>query len=327
MEPNKKPAEDWYKWYLRNPIGVADPEKKWIAQEDSLAFGAGLTLGTIMDDGFSIHAKTMLLLVFPGPIIMLEGQAAFLRKRAAGTGPSKSPAGMLHALAVLDGRAGDFRLNLDAKYQLPEKSGTILDLSLGAEAYFDFRRPDRWHLYLGQKPVPKRIRARIVKLLQANAYFMLESKGIRFGAWSGYDANWRMGPVALVLQAWIAGEAAISWEPVHLSGTLWLHGAFKLTIFGFGFGISADAKVGAQTPTPYHIWDFAGAQDRLTVAVAGHRSEGEARVERAESLAHTKSAPRDRHRPRDSDGYLAIAEKCQQRRSGCPPGCAPADHL
>lgn len=253
MEPNKEPAEDWYKWYLRNPIGVADPEKKWVDRRDSLAFGAGLTLGTIMDDGFSINAKTMLLLVFPGPIVMLEGQAAFLRKRSAGTGPSKTPAGMLHALAVLDGRAGDFRLNIDAKYQLPEKSGMILDINLGAEAYFNFQRSDRWHFYLGQKPVPKRIRARIISLFQANAYFMVEPNGIQFGGWAGYDANWSWGPVALVLQAWIAGDAAVSWEPVHLSGTLWLHGAFKLTIFGFGFGISADAKVDAQTPTPYHI--------------------------------------------------------------------------
>ena len=34
---------------------------------------------------------------------------------------------MLRALAVLDGRAGDFRLNIDAAYKCPEDSGLVLD--------------------------------------------------------------------------------------------------------------------------------------------------------------------------------------------------------
>ena len=252
MDAKKSAEQNWVEWYKAAPVGVNDPQKKWMKRKGAFAFGAGMALGTVFDDGFSINARAMLVLIFPGPILMLDGQASFLKKRGKGTGPGKK-AGMFHALAVFDGRAGDFRLNLDAQYQLPEGSGAIIDISLGAEAYFNFNDASKWHLYLGEKPKPKRIRAKIIKLFEANGYFMIDPKALQFGAFVGYDAKWTWGPVSLVLQAWISGDGKLSFEPVHFQGTLWLHGAFKLSIFGFGFGISADARVSVATPTPWHI--------------------------------------------------------------------------
>jgi hypothetical protein len=82
MEPNKKADEEWYEsqdgstpgWYKRDPIGVTDLKTKWGPQKSSLALGGGITLGTLPDNGFTVSAKVLLIIVFPGPIILIEGR-------------------------------------------------------------------------------------------------------------------------------------------------------------------------------------------------------------------------------------------------------------
>ena len=255
MEPDKKSDEPWYGmgpgegWYKRPEVGVTDLKSKWVNRRDSLALGGGITIGTVADNGFTLSSRMLLVIVFPGPIILLEGRANILKERSSLS--SGEPA--FQALAVLDGRAGSFLVGLDAKYRFGDK-GELIDIGGSAEAYFSLSDADAWHLYVGQRdPMEKRIHAQMLSLFQASGYFMIDAKQLAMGARIGYGKSWEFGPVALTAEAWIEGNTIISWNPAHLYGDLWLHGKLALRVCGFGFGISLDARFAAGVFDPFYI--------------------------------------------------------------------------
>jgi len=190
METSKGKAgnpenETWYEgFYLRPVPGITDALTKWHDNFESRAFGAGITLGTTPDNGFSFSAKTLIVLLIPGPVIIVEGKANFLKERKE----LDKDKPLFRLLAIYDGRAGTFLMNIEANYALPQDSGKVLNIHALAEAFFDFNNARNWHLYIGQdEPVAKRVRAKILSLFEANAYFMLTSRDLTMGSWVGYD--------------------------------------------------------------------------------------------------------------------------------------------
>ncbi len=252
MEPSKTPAQAWYAdWYKQPTPGVSD-SVKWTDERGAFALGASVTLGTASDDGYAVNARALFVLVVPGPILLIEGKGALLQKRSALSGEPP-----FSALAVLDGRAGQFLLNLEAHYPSPPEGITakLIRIDAGAEAFFDFHDWRRFHLFLGESdPRSKRIRAEILSLFEANAYLMLFSTRLEVGAWVGYDARWKLGPVRVVLAAWMDGNALVSWKPVQFKGDLSLFGEIAIKVFGVGLGISAGATVEVDVPTPYRVF-------------------------------------------------------------------------
>lgn len=253
MEPDKAPTEPWYGigpnegWYKKPQIGVTDLVK-WRNQAGSLAIGAGVTIGTVADNGFTFAGRMLLAIVFPGPLVFIEGKANLLKERSS---LREDP--IFRALAVIDGRERNVLIGLDAAYKFAS-GGEVIEIGGGAEAFFDFDDPMSWHLYLGMRdPKERRIRAEIFKLFEANAYLMLDPRQLAMGAFVGYDNSWRFGPVSAALEAWIEGHALISFKPVHFHGELWLHGRLELRVFGFGFDIGADARVSADVFKPFSV--------------------------------------------------------------------------
>ena len=257
VAPNKTAEEAWYENWYKGKRLEGDPQEpgvassaKWDPESGSMAFGAGVTVGTVSDNGFAVNGKLLLVLILPGPVILLEGRANLLTERSKLSGTAEPT---FEALAVLDGRAGQFFLNVAAHYK-KDSEGRIVDIRAGAEAFFDYHRADAWHLYLGQdEPRDKRIRAAVLSLFHADSYFMLTGRDLRFGFWVGFDESWRFGPLTAGLSAWIAADAAVSWKPVHVHGQLQLHGAFELSAFGVGLSVGVDARIAADAPTPYHV--------------------------------------------------------------------------
>ena len=49
----------------------------------SLGVGAGVTIGTVADNGFAFAGRFLLALVFPGPVLMIEGKANLLAERSS----------------------------------------------------------------------------------------------------------------------------------------------------------------------------------------------------------------------------------------------------
>ena len=255
LHPASRPDEEWFEnadgspgWYKRAPVGVTDLRSKWDPVPDGFALGGGVTIGTVADNGFTFNGALLLVISFPGPVILLEGKANLLKERS-----SLSDDPIFRALAVLDFRAGQMLVGLMARYKFGD-GGEVIDVSGSAEAFFDFDDPSRWHLYLGVKdPKERRIRAEILSLFEANSYFMLDARKLEMGAWVGYDEHWSFGPLKVTLEAWIEGGVVLSWKPVHFSGELWLHGKAELSVFGFGLGLSVDARFSADVFDPFHV--------------------------------------------------------------------------
>lgn len=254
LEPDKREDEPWYGvgpgdgWYKRPEIGVTDITSKWVNRRGSLGLGAGITIGTVYDSGFTFSARMIFVIVFPGPILLLEGKGSILKKRAD---LNEDP--LFRALAVIDGRASSFLIALEAQYKFAS-GGELIDISGGAEAFFDFNDAGLWHLYIGQEePRENRVRASVFSLFEANAYFMMDAERVAMGVWIGYDKDIDFRVVKLIFEAWIEGNASLNWKPIYFHGDLWAHGKIALEIFRFELGMSLDARVAADVFDPLHI--------------------------------------------------------------------------
>ncbi len=254
MEPNKKPEEMWFSidhsksFYHRDTPGITDLKNKWGPQKGSFALGAGITLGTLADNGYSFYGKFLLAIVIPGPIIMLQGAASFLKKQK-----DANDEGQFRALAVLDGRAGSLLIGLDAEYKTG-KGGELIEIGGSMEAFYAFHDATAWHLWLGKdEPRSLRIRALFGHFVEANAYFMLDAHALALGAWYGYNHAWKFGPLRVRLEAWAEGNAKLSFKPIHFHGDLSIHCLVDLSAFGIGLGISLDALIAADLFRPYHL--------------------------------------------------------------------------
>jgi hypothetical protein len=255
MEPDKRPEEAWFSidktksFYHRAKPGITDLKKKWVPRKGSFALGAGLTLATYADNGYTFNGKFLLALVIPGPIILLQGAASFLTKRGEG----EAGEGMFRALAVYDGRGGSVTIGLDAEYKTG-KGGEMIEIGGSMEAFYAFDDPSAWHLWLGRdSPREQRIRALFGRFVEANAYFMLDAHELALGAWFGYANRWGFGPLGVTLEAWAEGNARISFRPGHFHGDVWMHCLVELNAFGFGLGLSLDARLAADLFRPYHL--------------------------------------------------------------------------
>jgi hypothetical protein len=255
LHPDSRPDESWFEnddgspgWFKRDPIGIVALKSKWDPVKDGFALGAGVTLGTVSDNGYMFSAKVLLVLSFPGPVILIEGKANLAKERA-----SLSDDPLFRLLVVLDFRSGDLLAGLMAKYAYDDE-GSLIEIAGSAEAYFNYNDPSRWHVYAGVKdPKTRRIRANILSIFEANTYLMIDAESFQTGAWIGWDKRWDFGPVGIVLEVWIEGGAQLSWKPPHFYGYLWLHGNVSLKVFGFGVGLYVDAKVSADVFDPFEV--------------------------------------------------------------------------
>ena len=252
FHPTSSVDEEWYEgWYKRAPApGVTQLKTKWDPAPGSLAFGAGCTIGTMSDNGYAFNGKLLLVVVLPGPIILLEGKANLLKKR------TELDAGepLFRSLAVLDGRAGELLIGLDARYKYG-KQGELVDIAGGMEAYYNFHDPLAWHLYLGERePRAKRIQATIFKLFNANAYLMIDARRLQTGAWIGYVKHLNVGPLKLGIEAFMEANAVLNWKPAHLFAEVWLHGAMEARVFKFGFSpVAGDNTYRYRLSTQTHL--------------------------------------------------------------------------
>ena len=256
MAPNKARDEEWVGdlreegsgWYTRNLPPSATSSDRWGIERDALGFGVGVTLGTYADNGYLVSGKKLLALIFPGPIILIEGGANILKERS-----SLSDEPIFRSLVVIDGRAGMILMSIAAQYAIDE-GGDLYQVNGSAEAFFDYKNFRNWHLYLGQKePVEKRIRATILNLFDANAYFMLDHDGLALGAWVGYDRTWSFGPLQVTLSSFIEGGAALRFKPIQFHGELHLHGEVRLRVWKFGLGLMVDARLVVDAPEPFKV--------------------------------------------------------------------------
>jgi hypothetical protein len=249
VKPDRRSGEPWYEgWYKRSPVGPTGASK-WTDQEGRLAFGASVTIGTLPDNGFSVNARVLVILLIPGPMILIEGKANLVKDRKAVT--QGDP--LFRALAVIDGEAGTFLVNVEPHFVYPQ-TGDVLDITGIAEGFFDFNNSDRWYLNVGVRdPREKRIRASIIKLFKANAYLMLNPERLALGAYVGIDEKYSFGPVGVRVAYYFEADAELVFRPLQLQAEAGLHGRVEIKAFGFGVGAELDAQASMKTPTPFEF--------------------------------------------------------------------------
>lgn len=250
VSPTKTNEQKWYEWYKAAPAYEVVATSKWQPQYDNFAYGAGIQLGTIYDNGTTFNLGAMLVVLIPGPVIMLEGKANVLTVRNPKTDQQKEEEGALYLLAVLDCRAGTFEFLLDVRYSLAD----IVSINGSLEVFFDFNNDQNWYIYLGRKdPESKRLQATVLTFLSANAYFMIDPKAIQLGSAAGIDIRKSWGPVSFVLVAKVGFDVAIFYREFQLEGRIFLVAEIALSVFGFGFRLLLEVILAGKVPNPFLI--------------------------------------------------------------------------
>ncbi|MEM9916894.1 MAG: hypothetical protein AAF990_02290 [Bacteroidota bacterium] len=245
MQPAKKADEHWYRdWYREAPMGAMD-RSKWTLVDQGFAFGLGASLGTFTDGGYLFHANAFFLLSLPGPIVMLSGKANFLKSRKSSQGNTAE--GIFQFLLMYDGLEEAFLFNIELNYNQQK----LLEVRGLMEVFLHLKDASKWYFHLGQKPKPKRIQAKLLDFLEANAYLMIDPKEMAFGFFIGYDKKWNFGPVGIRLACYLQGGLRAVWSPEFLDAFLEVKGEVALRIFWFEIGLLLQAKAQLQTPKPY----------------------------------------------------------------------------
>jgi YVTN family beta-propeller protein len=252
--PDKPQTMLWYSvdhgnsYFHKPQTGVTDIIHKWKPEAGTFAIGAGIRIGTFTDNGFTINGKFLLLLLCPGPVLMLDGSAAVLRKLSDPSEPA------FHGLIVWDNRAGYFMAGLDVRWKKDAEQGDIADISASMEVFFNFHDPKAWHLWIGKKnPLSQRIQARFAKAFTANAYFMLDARQLAVGVWIGSSKHYNWGPVGAEMDAWMAADALVNFKPAHFHANIEFYGHFAIKVFKFRLAIGMDGKLVADVAKPFHI--------------------------------------------------------------------------
>jgi hypothetical protein len=246
MAPDRRNGEGWYwGWYVRDVHG-ATHHTKWAVRAGAFAAGLGTTIGTVPDSGFTANAKILLVLVLPGPVLLLEGKGSLLKPRSA-------EEGSFEALLALDVPAELVQIGLAATYKVPR----LVTLRGGADLGFSWARPPLphfWHVYLGEdEPPERRWHGDLLGLFTAEQYLMIEPSGPRLGAEVIFDEDWGFGPVDVSVYAEISGDGEVSLNPQHLHGHMRLKGELTVAAYGAKLRIGAHADFDVDGPKPWEV--------------------------------------------------------------------------
>jgi hypothetical protein len=260
---------NWYEhWYKPSPgpFNVIH-SGKWQPAIDENAFGIGATFGN-MSSGRQWSLKALLIILRPGPTLILEGRLTLLRKPESHKGAPKSN---VRALAVWDKDDASFLLAFEIDYKLPD-SGLLVDLHAEGEIFYRGGwPPDDWYIALGwYEPISRRIRASLIRLFSADTYFIVSGHeltiaerdfspiAVAFGFRTGFDKRWKLGPVRAVAAAWFSIDVAMSTDPKYILGQVALHGELSVKVYGLGFELLLDARLAMEAPVNDDDLFFAG---------------------------------------------------------------------
>jgi hypothetical protein len=251
------PLEDsasWWEYYkaksnITHREGI---ELDKFADKPGYSVGAGVSIATSFDKGFTFSTKLFLYLGLPN-LFLLQGQAGVLRSRI---GLNKDVDPPFSALIAIDDKS--FISSLGVNYRLPEGGsfdGAIFSLSGKLELAFFFNNASGWYLNVGKdQPESERIRARILTLFQGYAYLMISSRGIKAGAGARFDFKADFWIVKFGFGAFVDLGGSISFKPIQIGGYIRMGGYAYIQILRFKFNISITVTLGFEAPNPFSIY-------------------------------------------------------------------------
>lgn len=243
------PYDQWLeRGYNKDVENILDVVNYWSVAAEAFAAGFSIGLGTSMDNCFILCSKSIMVLVIPGPLIMIAGKADVLRKS---TGPL---VGNFNLLIIYDHDDPGILVSLAFRYDVK----SLVSIRGMAEIYFDFDEPNRWHFYLGTPAKP--VAAKALGIFEAKGYLTIDSSKLAVGAMVFYGKNWSAGPLALKAYITFSSELAIGWNPVFIFMGVGIEGEFAVRIFGFGLGASLAAELQIKAPSPWYMYAMIAAR-------------------------------------------------------------------
>lgn len=240
------PYDRWLEQGFDNDvINIMNFVDYWRVRESAFAAGFSIGLATIADQGFILRSKAILVLVIPGPLVMIAGKADVLRA------PKGPIAGIFNLLVIYDQADPGIMISLSFRYEIEY----LLTVKGMAEIYFDFDDVSRWHFYLGTPE--KRISARLLSIFEASSYLVIDAFHFAQGAAVYLGWSWSAGPLSARAYITFSEEIAIGWNPVFVRCRIELAGELGVRIFGFGLSARLKAALEVKAATPWFLYAMA----------------------------------------------------------------------
>jgi hypothetical protein len=256
----------WYEYYKAPKRGInvqkfSGPDKS-VNYNTLVSLGAGATLGTSADDGYTFSIKAMALFSIPS-LFMIDGRANILAARL-GLDDTQDPP-FFAFVAVGD---DSLELGFGADYKLPG-SGKILTIYADIQAGFFFKNQKPWYVNIGTNVNP--IMARIITLLNIKSYVMLSAKGIEAGARGEFNFDRNYGVIRVQAHAFIEIGGKISFERPQMGAYLMAGVSARVKVLFVRLSLDIGILFGVEAPRPFLIYGKFYFKVKVGIKVFGRR--------------------------------------------------------
>ncbi|WP_338376542.1 hypothetical protein [uncultured Flavobacterium sp.] len=256
----------WYEYYKapRRGINVQKfngPDKS-VNYNTLVSLGAGATLGTSADDGYTFSIKAMALFSIPS-LFMIDGRANILAARL-GLDDTKDPP-FFAFVAVGD---DSLEFGFGADYKLPG-NGKILTIYADVQAGFFFKNQKPWYINIGTNVNP--ITARILTLLTIKSYVMLSAKGIEAGARGEFNFDRNYGVIKVQAHAFIEVGGKVSFERPQMGAYLMAGVSARVRVLFVTLSLDIGILFGVEAPKPFLIYGKFYFRVKVGIKIFGKR--------------------------------------------------------
>ena len=256
----------WYEYYKAPKLGINvqkfnGPDKS-VNYNTLVSLGAGATLGTSADDGYTFSIKAMALFSIPS-LFMIDGRANILAARL-GLDDTKDPP--FFAFVAVGDNSLEFGFGAD--YKLPG-NGKILTVYADVQAGFFFKNQKPWYVNIGTNVNP--ITARILTLLTIKSYVMLSAKGIEAGARGEFNFDRNYGVIKVQAHAFIEVGGKISFERPQMGAYLMAGVSARVRVLFVTLNLEIGILFGVEAPKPFLIYGKFYFRVKVGIKIFGKR--------------------------------------------------------
>lgn len=256
----------WYEYYKAPKLGINvqkfnGPDKS-VNYNTLISLGAGATLGTSADDGYTFSIKAMALFSIPS-LFMIDGRANILAKRL-GLNDTQDPP-FFAFVAVGD---NSLELGFGADYKLPA-SGNILEVYAEVQAGFFFKNQKPWYINIGTNINP--VTSRILTLLTIKSYVMLSASGMEAGARGEFNFDRNYGVIKVRAHAFIEIGGRVSFERPQMGAYLMAGVQAEVKALFVTMGLEVGILFGVEAPKPFLIYGKFYFSIKVGIKIFGKR--------------------------------------------------------